>query len=988
MNSGRLFIESSLPKEHDFEVPKRAKTESPSLMKATAAEPIDSKRVESPTPVAVPASAPASTRGSTSIPAESEAAKEVKELTEKVVAEDQDTKTPPQNDLTRPKSTPATVLNEKKEDSVAKPRVQVEKTSRPNVAAASSAPPVPSKSTQGAREEKKISAQKHQQIALRKNEPTNPTAIDFNEDKRSDVMVFLVPNRLPEPPQSRNPLAELYYTTQTLPISKILPSAHKTLSTDSYQLSLLEGKLAVVHTRIEELKRSQMWSLRQHAKFKAPLRPKTHWDHLLDEMRWLQMDFKEERKLKIAVCNEISKAVIDYWTFGKEACCVKVKPPKFLEPQKDSDGDEEMKVIDDSEEEKEKGKEDEEVKREESADKETKEGPETVDPSNLSVSASAEREEVATVNNSSPSFHNSLIPTKPEIREDGPSSNSPFKMYMSYDTLNSASKEVFDLLPQVSTFNPNAPYLNEFDSLSLTSVTKFLAAPDLGRGWQRLVIDVKRKESDHEHLPVLSSLSDKYDDGREVTVPSSGPLFGREAHRRAHLVKAPQPPNVKYLEYRTPTMWLPQDDAKLLKLAKDYAYNWNVIAMHMLPYPTMGYTSNIERRTAWQCFERWYQLNPTFNLSDLRGPYAQAAQMWFEAASKAQANSKRRLFPLGVGPESVQRGHRRLRWASMFDGMRKSMRKRENLPKPNSNAVQRKSNLGDASKSNIPSPHDLTKLKFERDKSLAEMYQQQQKNAVAGLNNTNTAPVPNNNNNNNSNNNNSTGNGNGNGNSNNNNSNIANNKTAVNAAGAANNRAGAAATANGSQARQQVPNAAAAGGYAKFSNQNTVRPAPVGGVNSQSTVQQVPTSQGQAPLTPQQQQAYLERQRQALLQQRSVQPGQSGQPTPQNNGSTQMPQNTAGVRPLNNQQMQNLINQVRQQNPGISVEQATKIAHNQVLKYMQLKQQQQQQKVFQQQPQSQPQSPQPQPQQAQPSTSQSYPRQSTPQNTNTPGPTR
>lgn len=985
-----MFIESSLPKEHDFEIPKRAKTESPSLIKATAAEPIDSKEVESPTPVIVPASAPASTRGSASIPAESETAKEVKELTEKVVAEDQKVK--PQNDITRPKSTPATVVDEKNGESKDKQQAQLEKTSRPNMVPASSAPPVASKSVQAAREENICPIQNHQQIALRKNEPTNSTVIDFNEDKRSDVMVFLVPNRLPEPPQSRNPLAELYYTTQTLPISKILPSAHKTLSTDSYQLSLLEGKLAVVHTRIEELKRSQMWSLRQHAKFKAPLRPKTHWDHLLDEMRWLQMDFKEERKLKIAVCNEISKAVMDYWNFGKEACCIKVKPPTFLEPQKDSDGDEEMKVVEDSEDEREESKDEEmeeggEGEAKENENKVEKEAG-TIDPSDLTVSAQQDGEkEVATVNNSSPSFHNSLIPTRPEIQANGLSSNSPFKMYMGYDTLNSASKEVFDLLPQVTTFNPNAPYLNEFDSLSLTSVTKFLAAPDLGRGWQRLVIDVKRKDADHENLPVLSSLSDKYDDGKEVTVPSSGPLFGREAHRRAHLVKAPQPPNVKYLEYRTPTMWLPQDDAKLLKLAKDYAYNWNVIAMHMLPYPTMGYTSNIERRTAWQCFERWYQLNPSFNLSDLRGPYAQAATLWFEAASKAQANSKRRLFPLGVGPESVQRGHRRLRWASMFDGMRKSMRKRENLPKPNSNAVQRKSNLGDASKSNIPSPNDLTKLKFERDKSLAEMYQQQQKNAVAGLNNANSANANNNNNNNNTNANSNNNNNNNNGSSNNN----PNNKAAANGVGVVNKAGGsvAAATTNGIP-RQQVANPAI-GGQARLANNQNATPmqpnsAAASGVSSgvQSPVPQVATSQGQ-PLTPQQQQAYLERQRQALLQQRTVQAGQTGRATPQQQ-SNSAPANTqmsSGVRPLNNQQIQNLVNQVRQQNPGISVEQATKIAQHQIQKYMQMKQQQQ--KMLQQ---SQPQSPQPQPQQGQPSTSQPYPRQSTPQNGGAPGPGR
>ena len=158
---------------------------------------------------------------------------------------------------------------------------------------------------------------------------TNPTYIS-EHDKDSEFLLFMVPNRLPEPIQSRHPLAELYYTTQTLPISKLLPAAHKTLTTDSYQLAFLEGKLSVVHARIEELKQAQKWSLRQHVKFKGPIRPKAHWDHLLDEMKWMQIDFKEERKLKVAICSEIANAVKEYWKLGKDKCCVKHKPIEYL----------------------------------------------------------------------------------------------------------------------------------------------------------------------------------------------------------------------------------------------------------------------------------------------------------------------------------------------------------------------------------------------------------------------------------------------------------------------------------------------------------------------------------------------------------------------------------------------------------------------------------------------------------------------------------
>ena len=61
----------------------------------------------------------------------------------------------------------------------------------------------------------------------------------------------------------------------------------------------------------------------------------------------------------------------------------------------------------------------------------------------------------------------------------------------------------------------------------------------------------------------------------------------------------------------------------------------------------------------------------------MKGVYAYHAQQWLEQAHRAQLTTKRRISPLGVGPESVQRGNRKLRWASMFDAMRKAMKKRE-----------------------------------------------------------------------------------------------------------------------------------------------------------------------------------------------------------------------------------------------------------------------------------------------------------------------
>ena len=154
-------------------------------------------------------------------------------------------------------------------------------------------------------------------------------------------------------------------------------------------------------------------------------------------------------------------------------------------------------------------------------------------------------------------------------------------------------------------------------------------------------------------------------------------------NRRSHYLRPPVAPSLRYLRCRTPTIWLPEDDHELVKNINTYAYNWELISAHVSSRPTRSYCSNIERRTPWQCFERFVQLNERFQFIDMKGPRAHNAQIWLIEAHKLQQQQKRRISPLGVGEESIQRGHKRLRWASMFEAMRKCFKKRENAPRPN-----------------------------------------------------------------------------------------------------------------------------------------------------------------------------------------------------------------------------------------------------------------------------------------------------------------
>lgn len=55
---------------------------------------------------------------------------------------------------------------------------------------------------------------------------------------------------------------------------------------------------------------------------REPRRPKTHWDHVLEEMVWLSKDFESERKWKLAQAKKVairaSKSLLDHATRGEK----------------------------------------------------------------------------------------------------------------------------------------------------------------------------------------------------------------------------------------------------------------------------------------------------------------------------------------------------------------------------------------------------------------------------------------------------------------------------------------------------------------------------------------------------------------------------------------------------------------------------------------------------------------------------------------------
>ncbi|KDN33960.1 hypothetical protein RSAG8_12945, partial [Rhizoctonia solani AG-8 WAC10335] len=99
----------------------------------------------------------------------------------------------------------------------------------------------------------------------------------------------------------------------------------KCVTTHEWRVLRHELEYTRAMQRIEQLKQDGAWSFRQPKKQRGPVLPKTHWDYLMDEMKWLQVDFREERRWKTVVAFELAHAAREWCEAspeGRQAMCV------------------------------------------------------------------------------------------------------------------------------------------------------------------------------------------------------------------------------------------------------------------------------------------------------------------------------------------------------------------------------------------------------------------------------------------------------------------------------------------------------------------------------------------------------------------------------------------------------------------------------------------------------------------------------------------
>jgi hypothetical protein len=114
---------------------------------------------------------------------------------------------------------------------------------------------------------------------------------------------------------------------QAKPLSKLFPSASKVLTTQSWRMAQEETKLLNVLEKIDSLKQENMWSFKQLKKRLIP-REKVLWDYLLEEMKWMSEDYRQERLTKIHHCMLKSQMIRDYYE-AEDKASLQVKVINF-----------------------------------------------------------------------------------------------------------------------------------------------------------------------------------------------------------------------------------------------------------------------------------------------------------------------------------------------------------------------------------------------------------------------------------------------------------------------------------------------------------------------------------------------------------------------------------------------------------------------------------------------------------------------------------
>lgn len=477
------------------------------------------------------------------------------------------------------------------------------------------------------------------------------------EDPNKDYLEPLFRIQIHEPPNGK-------------PLHELLQKASKVVTTSDQFAGIHEKQDQRILRRIYQLQNANRWSLRQMEPCAEPLAPKTHMDHLLSEMKWMRTDFREERKIKKATAKYIAEQCAD-WVNGdaatRQAMQIKLKSANSSRqntviPHSPAETNAENSDRHSQEARSPPGLDNDIESSVDDSDMPKTPQYATVVPSSFFADINMDKESFHLQDNEI--FHSALaelpllMPFEEEEASAQPTTRRPTPAVSKFCEI-----KMMTAVSGPTRKRSRFDYEDEDDLMDESTIKRNRASQD-NSGLRPEQTDVALFEPENKLLRARLHANTAFRPPSEFQMPSS-----------------------QFYEFRTASQWTEEDQQALRRLAKEYSFNWSLIA-DQLSLPST-FTSATDRRTPWECFERWVELeslpnemrktlyfktwNQRLDAANRNNEAKYQAQLTQQAQTPGQPQTivRRKTLPFKVDKR------RQNRYLHTVDAMRKLARKRE-----------------------------------------------------------------------------------------------------------------------------------------------------------------------------------------------------------------------------------------------------------------------------------------------------------------------
>jgi chromatin modification-related protein VID21 len=524
---------------------------------------------------------------------------------------------------------------------------------------------------------------------------------------------------------------QAHHPPRSIPLQELVASARKTVSTAGTLAMIREHQDYKILKRVYQLQNANRWSLRQLQKSVEPERPFSHHDQLLLEMKAMQTDFREERKWKKALAATLAEWCAEYVHSGPEdraALRVNARIPDIARTV--DHGDEDMN------------------------DAPTPDLVQSHAHETESESCADEDELRTPLSGSPPTglFSMGFNDVVMKIHRT-PASDTMFRELPFYEPMLEGSSDGNPFSIAEPPILPVSKYVTGKLVSQIRGPPKKRSRYDYDSEDEPSTPPSRSGTSAEHSMPStpgrrLFCRNDLPPEMTDVALFNTENKHVRDRLQAAHQFRPPTEfnmPSVAFFEHRIPSQWLWEEDQKLRALVKEFTFNWSLVSQQ-LSLPSM-FVSGSGRRTPWECFERWVQLeglpaemSKTQYFRTYQGRLEQANKTVFAQYQAQQQQQQQQQGPTPAQPRRrptttpirVER-RRENRHLAIIDGMRKLARKRESAAHKQAEsqkaAALRKAHEPAPPKSNVHTPQEFSRLKWEREEKL-KLRQQQQEMAV------------------------------------------------------------------------------------------------------------------------------------------------------------------------------------------------------------------------------------------------------------------